>query len=175
MFGIIDSTYSVYRIAYIAYTGKSIPKKHVIMHTCDTPACWNPRHLRLGTPKDNSQDMVKKDRQEKGANRYNAKLTDEKVRELKRLAPTMSQRALARKFGITQTTCRDILHKRKWKHVEGPEYTSVDPYLHRRRISDSDIGMIRALVKTGTSKNIIMTRYKLSLSYLNQLLRHERR
>lgn len=39
----------------------------VIMHTCDNPPCCNPRHLRLGTAKDNSQDAVRKGRHAHGA------------------------------------------------------------------------------------------------------------
>lgn len=33
-----------------------------VLHRCDTPACINPKHLFLGTAKDNAQDMLKKGR-----------------------------------------------------------------------------------------------------------------
>ena len=34
----------------------------LILHVCDTPACINPRHLVLGTKKDNTADMLTKER-----------------------------------------------------------------------------------------------------------------
>jgi hypothetical protein len=33
-----------------------------ILHKCDNPRCLNPKHLRKGTKKDNTQDMLRKGR-----------------------------------------------------------------------------------------------------------------
>lgn len=34
----------------------------VVMHSCDTPACIEPKHLKLGTVADNNRDMAQKGR-----------------------------------------------------------------------------------------------------------------
>lgn len=44
-----------HRVAYQLVNG-DIPKKAFILHSCDTPACCNPAHLRIGTPQDNVKD-----------------------------------------------------------------------------------------------------------------------
>jgi hypothetical protein len=50
-----------HRIAWALVNG-AIPAGKVILHSCDNPLCVNPKHLTIGTYKENTLDMVKKDR-----------------------------------------------------------------------------------------------------------------
>lgn len=40
-----------------------IDEEKYIMHQCDNPECINPNHLRLGSPQENTNDMIEKGRQ----------------------------------------------------------------------------------------------------------------
>ncbi len=50
-----------HRVAWILINGP-IPKGLFVCHKCDVPLCVNPKHLYLGTPKDNTHDKNDKNR-----------------------------------------------------------------------------------------------------------------
>lgn len=47
-----------HRVSYAEYVGD--PSGKIVMHACDTPACVNPDHLRLGSHRDNAVDATRK-------------------------------------------------------------------------------------------------------------------
>ena len=51
-----------HRMAWQIATGSEVPSGNVVMHTCDTPRCVNPAHLRVGTQAENNQDRASKGR-----------------------------------------------------------------------------------------------------------------
>ena len=52
----------VHRLSAHFYLGYDLNSELLVLHKCDNPACFNPKHLFFGTPKDNMQDMFEKHR-----------------------------------------------------------------------------------------------------------------
>ncbi len=114
---------SAYRFSYELANGP-IPDKLFVCHTCDNRACVNPAHLFLGTQVDNMRDMKEKGRgrtnDKRGENNPSAKVTADTIREIRRIhaAGGITQRELARRYGMGYVNMSQILLKKTWKHID---------------------------------------------------------
>lgn len=54
-----------HRVAFVLHH-RDLAAGELVLHSCDTPLCWNPLHLSAGTHQDNSDDMRSKGRQARG-------------------------------------------------------------------------------------------------------------
>lgn len=97
----------------IAATGKSC-----ILHRCDNRKCVRPDHLFLGDHADNAKDAVSKERMALGELNGFHKLTERDVISMRENGRRgVSSRVLARDFGVSARTVRDVITRRTWAHV----------------------------------------------------------
>lgn len=110
-----------HRVSWVIHHG-DIPGNLQVLHTCDSTTCVNPAHLFLGTPKDNSDDKVKKGRQSKGERFSSSKLKSESVLEIRKRYSLggITQQALADEYGVAISQINEVVNLKGWKHVAGP-------------------------------------------------------
>lgn len=108
-----------HRYAYQLAQGE-IPEGMVVRHRCDNPLCVRFEHLEIGTQADNVADMDNRGRRNPAkGNRVNtAKLTEDKVREIRALYRPRQGAALARQYGVSGQVIKAIVDRQIWKHVE---------------------------------------------------------
>lgn len=101
-----------------------IPDGLIVCHHCDNKRCVNPDHLFLGTSKENSRDMMEKNRQSRGEHRYNAVISEETAKKIiDELTIDMKrgrQSEIARKFSISFIIVNHIKTGKTWKHLPRP-------------------------------------------------------
>jgi len=110
----------VHRLAYRLHIG-AVPDGMEICHGCDTPACYNPRHLFVGTHTDNMRDMFAKGRANSrvGDAHQFAKLTSDQVRairdEYRRGIRGRGHKVLAKKYGVSPSTMLGVINGTAWR------------------------------------------------------------
>lgn len=107
-----------HRASWIIHNG-TIPDGLIIRHDCDNPCCCNIGHLKIGSFKDNSQDMVDRNRQTIGERNPMAKLTEKDVIEIRALSSQGNSNAsIARMLSMHPTNVGCIINRKTWTHVE---------------------------------------------------------
>ena len=99
-----------------------IPNNLLVCHKCDNPACVNPKHLFLGTYKDNTDDRDRKNRFVKlqGEDVGTSKLTNEDILEIRKsYAPHAygCVKKLANKYKVSVTHIHRIIKRKVWSHI----------------------------------------------------------
>ncbi len=154
-----------HRIAYELTYGP-IPPGLLVCHRCDNPPCCRPDHLFLGDKRANALDCVAKGRWrgggvkgqfKPGSKHPQAKLTEERVLEIRRRLATGERKSMiARDFGVHINTIDRIRAGTTWRTVlDGPipsrpvrgsrhhaaKLTEADVLTIRRRLSQGERGL----------------------------------
>lgn len=111
-----------HRIAYKLYYG-ILPDDKDVLHKCDNPPCCNPKHLFLGTHKDNMRECAERGRSKNPVFHYEdhplAKLDWEKVKDIRSNYRGLSgeQKYYSNKYGVTTAAIRNVLTEKTWKQI----------------------------------------------------------
>ena len=101
-----------HRASFRVFRGE-IPQGMVVAHSCDNPYCVNPSHLFLATHKENSQDMVAKNRSAKGEKCGKSKLTQDQVDFIR--SSDLSTYKLGAMLGVTPENIGYVRRGVTWK------------------------------------------------------------
>jgi hypothetical protein len=108
-----------HRVAYRLEVGD--PGQLMVCHRCDNRSCVNPRHLFLGTARDNILDAAKKHRLRpaRGEQAGKSKLSTDDVQQIRRLyaAGVCKQRELAERYSVSTKQVSVIVNRKQWAHL----------------------------------------------------------
>lgn len=119
-YGMCGAHDRAHRVAWERVNGQ-IPDGLNVLHKCDVRACVNPEHLFLGTQLENVRDRVRKGRgaRTSGVKNGSAILNEtdvERIRDIWRVGG-VTQKGIAKYFGIAHCTANAIIKRRLWAHV----------------------------------------------------------
>lgn len=117
-----------HRLAYEVMVGP-IPDGMFVCHRCDNPPCVNPEHLFVGSPAENSADMVAKGRspRQRGEASGKARLTDDDVREMADLRREgVPLKDIAARFGVSGPHVSRILRGKRRQWTDGLDLSGID-------------------------------------------------
>lgn len=104
--------------------GRPIQKGYMACHSCHNRACCNPDHIREGTAKENTKDMLDAKRQapkevtaRHGENHGMSKLSNADVFEIRSLKGIISVHQIAKKFNISASAISNIHLRKTWTHI----------------------------------------------------------
>jgi hypothetical protein len=136
------------------------------LHTCNTPACFNPRHVIPGTQQENVAQRVAQGRngprETRGESNPRARFNDIDVIAIRRLcAAGISMGQLAAAFECKMSVISFIVHGKRWKHLfVFPDNERLGPASNHRtgeangnsKLVEFDVTIIHVMLRAGIGR-----------------------
>ena len=110
---------SAHRIAWKLRNGE-IPDGLCVLHRCDNNFCVNHNHLFLGTPKENTEDMIKKGRHKYipplGEKQGLSKLKEKDIIPIRK--DKRKNSLIAKDYGVSAHAIYSVKENKTWKHIK---------------------------------------------------------
>lgn len=93
---------------------------HEAAHKCGKghDGCIHPKHLSWKTPSENAADKLIHGTDDRGEKHYSAKLTEDDVREIRRLRGEVPQKVLAARYGVVVSHICGIQRRHEWAWLD---------------------------------------------------------
>lgn len=107
---------SAHRLVCLIVYGDPPTADHDAAHNCGKghEGCFGARCLSWKTKAENQSDRIRHLTSNRGERHGNSKLTEDKVREIRRRALSEPQAKIARQMGISRAAVSDIVRRTRW-------------------------------------------------------------
>ena len=170
--------YGAHRYIWCISRNRFQEKGKMIMHTCDNRLCVNPFHLRKGTAKDNSNDMIRKGRSLVGEKHSKTIFTNNDVKQILIDLQTNTIHNIAKKHNVTETCISYIAKGKNWNHIYDSltniEKNKIKDQTKknqlRNKLTEGDVKQIRKLFKKGITQTQIATYFKVQITTISNII-----
>lgn len=157
-----SETFYAHQVSYTWFK-RPIPDGKIIRHKCDNPKCIRPKHLQTGTYKQNSEDMVARDRHV--GSREIDEIQAKRIRELR--AKGQSYQSIACQYNFHEQHIQSICRGKYWPKAGGP----IESHVPRStvRITSELAARVKKSKAKGNSAKKVAAKFHIGVTTVYQI------
>lgn len=166
---------TVHRASWLLHRGP-VADGLLIRHLCHNKLCFNPDHLELGTARDNAEDERKAGKLRTGEAHHMADRPDSEIVEMRELyAQGQTQRAIARRFGVSKGMVASVVKGRMRAEAGGPIAVPPEDQAGANnpsaRLTEDDVRSIRTRYEAGTTQAALAAEFGVTAGAIAHIVR----